>query len=509
MRKQELEKLKDVATKTQQSLREQMLQLDTQYKSLIGFSLIDNIDNFIIPVGDILKAKLITGEEAEQMHLFDSETTLLSQQEQKRLETTSKLFALFYSMVDKNVIQKLKTLTAAQYSKYTKTQRNLFYAIAEYAAILVILEAIDNITTSYRTHTKETFTAYVQKLYIATIAKEGVNNHFDFVIGERIEKVIAEAFEKTEPNQPTITTCTDPTNFIMNNTKIAHSIPGATIGQNTAFETCVAEKGGKNPMTISALFDLEIDPQIIQGLEHLNMFDMGVSNVVATIFKNGDNTFTDEQIAKALAGTNRIKGNSITEEVHKSLLRQMGTIITIDCSQQATLYTGLQHKTVIGGNMLNLRFIKDKAKYTNGKEVKATTYQIIAKPPLLDYAERTGQLITYSKKALTNSPKLKPTKQNISLRLAILGLLPMAGTSQKPTATLRFNLDTIFEKATITFSQDNPTTAKIQRQRAREAVFYILDDLKNNKVIIDYEPRKKGNAIVGVEIRIKPSVLRK
>lgn len=224
-------------------------------------------------------------------------------------------------------------------------------------------------------------------------------------------------------------------------------------------------------------------PGIEKQIEKLTPYDMEVHDAICTLYKAGNKVFTLGQVLKVLGGTaTGIKEKKPYEAIRASITKMQKTKIKITIS--------VKEAKACGGDAL-IRTTRAILPVTETtwlyREQVMDGYLIQDKPILFLYAETIKQVLQIPADML-RCKHVATTKKSITITSLIKGVLPMM--SKKKAATL--SLERIYK--------ETGSTSKDGKACTRKCAEKILDDFKENGVIIDYKKKKSGLKIKSYDI---------
>ena len=237
------------------------------------------------------------------------------------------------------------------------------------------------------------------------------------------------------------------------------------------------------------------------GVAKLEPFDEGVFNAVCTLYRNGCGRFAIEDLYKAVTGVNRVRDAAeLVQAIERSIFKLATTRITIDVSEQDRLYKGRKLES-INSAVLDINIVKESVIRPNGEPVKSTVFHVIQEPTLLTYAYKLDHFRLLPNEYMQLPQKMKATKDNISLRYAILQATTYTGEAnpKRKTYPVKIKFETLFKNAGIDFSSENKNSADTKRKRTRNNILEILEDLKQKGAIKSYEVYSATNNVRKVE----------
>ena len=291
----------------------------------------------------------------------------------------------------------------------------------------------------------------------------------------------------------------------INNTKIMHVIISNSPFSATNYNFDVITLPRKNVC---------VNVELEDGEKNITPLDAAIMDAVYTLYCNGSNVFTAENVARVMAadykGSHKISDYRIQTIV--SSLKKLASIrITIDCTDEyhvrkvqdipkdriklTTYLLPLEEIEVISGNQKRLhgyRLLKKPALYQYAETVK----QIMAVPiELLQIpgAENTEEMILLKRALITKIELLRNAKNNVKNNY-ISYLYYDAKTGQQ---------NGLFIAAGINPADNTPAGWKNKRSKLHKRVCLILDRYKQIGYIQGYDVRKLGEKkVIGVKIII-------
>lgn len=291
----------------------------------------------------------------------------------------------------------------------------------------------------------------------------------------------------------------------MSNTKVVEGlkekIGELSTGERALLEVNVAPNK-KEEIKTTVLCSID-DPNI-KIRKPFTAEDESILNSAASLFEAGNDAFTLEMLYREMAGfknTEYIQPDTLARlKGHIDRLRV--TLVEIDATQEAKKRYPKAEKTIFSNYAMPIKAVSVKI---NGET--RTAYRFLDKPPLYEYSQMTGQVISLPSELLDIyevNEKNKPLKTKIAMTtnrivirdylLKTISWIMHGGRSEK------ILLNTLYEK-TI----ENITEKKISDKQKRSTREFVEMCLKSwtykQKWINGYKVSKKGRAIDGFMIK--------
>lgn len=291
----------------------------------------------------------------------------------------------------------------------------------------------------------------------------------------------------------------------MSNTKVVEGLK-EKIGELSAGERALLEvnvaPNKKEEIKTTVLCSID-DPNI-KIRKPFTAEDESILNSAASLFEAGNDAFTLEMLYREMAGfknTEYIQPDTLTK-FKGNVDRLRVTLVEIDATQEAKKRYPKAEKTIFSNYAMPIKAVSVKI---NGET--RTAYRFLDKPPLYEYSQMTGQVISLPSELLDvyevnekNRPldtKVAMTTNRIVIRdylLKTISWIKHGGRNEK------IALDTLYEK-TI----ENISGKKISDKQKRSTREFVEKCLKSwtykQKWIKGYEVSKKGRAIDGFIIK--------
>lgn len=255
-------------------------------------------------------------------------------------------------------------------------------------------------------------------------------------------------------------------------------------------------KKNKKPVdtAVSVIFDKDKDLSFSNDIM-LDQYNNAVHSAVCSMYNAGNNIFTINALYRFMSGnssTVKAPGEKTVEEIKNSLRKMSFTRIFINTENEAQKFKQIPIKIKkIERSLLHVDFITANV---NGQDVEAV--RILAKPPLLEYAEYKNQIASYDTKIL-NVPLSSTREHTIIKNYLLAQILIMKNPKSKRNNVIRY--DTVYKNLEL----DAPTeeTLRAKKRDVRGKVHVILEHWKKEGLIKGYsEDIKEGKEIAKVEI---------
>ena len=260
----------------------------------------------------------------------------------------------------------------------------------------------------------------------------------------------------------------------------------------------IVEVGKKNKKpvdtAVSVIFDKDKDLSFSNDAM-LDQYNNAVHSAVCSMYNAGNNIFTINALYRFMSGnssTVKVPGEKTVEEIKNSLRKMSFTRIFINTENEAQKFKQIPIKVKkIERSLLHVDFITANI---NGQDVEAV--RILAKPPLLEYAEYKNQITSYDTKIL--DVPLNQTRENTIIKNYLLAqILIMKNPKSKRNNVIRY--DTVYKN--LELEAPNETSMRDKKRDVRGKVHVILEHWKKEGFIKGYsEDIKEGKEIVKVEI---------
>ena len=248
--------------------------------------------------------------------------------------------------------------------------------------------------------------------------------------------------------------------------------------------------------------ELEKQGLSVDGVGHLDAFDMEILMHAESLYSAGNKFFTADMLASQMSGGKRVQVTpKMKNEIYKSLMRLRLTNITINTQSEYDL--GYNNHVIFSGAILPNK-IEGEPIMLNGKKVMEYVY-VLDNSPITKYAHGKNQ-ISRPPVSMLDVP-LNLTKENIILTgyLARRIIDMQAPENWKGKYIILY--ETIFDY--LKLKDENPNTLKVTQKRIREDVRAILEKWKKDGIIKDFEelgeddkPPKNRAPIVKIKIKM-------
>lgn len=215
----------------------------------------------------------------------------------------------------------------------------------------------------------------------------------------------------------------------------------------------------------------------------LNQFDRAVFAACMSEWEIGNRYTTPNIIFRHLTGKTKSNENPEPNQenaILESIRKLMFTGISIDMSDTSEMLRYKNCSQLIRTNPI-LPVMYDSTTYINGQQ--GITIHFLAEAPILTVAKAKKQLLTYDVKLL-NVPRQHNSIETIAVKNYVLHRV-VEIESHKLTPTIRF--EDVFEKCRLMDS------SRKKKMDTRKVITDLMEHLKNNDAILDYEVQKEGN----------------
>ena len=241
----------------------------------------------------------------------------------------------------------------------------------------------------------------------------------------------------------------------------------------------------------------KLEIQNVEGYDNdlpLNECDRAVLGVIISEYLV-DNLYTTVNIIhRALIGKPGqvaiVPRKNQKEAIINSVIKLMSTVVDfsgVNDSLKELKYTDKNGNeiTLRASNLLLADIIDAKI---NGQEMEGVIF-FKANSPLFQIADAKDQVIRYSH-ALLNVPNQNNTPLVIALKKYVMRRICEIKLHKNLTPTITF--DDVFTRCRL------GKVSRDQEHNARKVILKFLEHLKGQKVITDFQVKKRGNAIYGV-----------
>ena len=243
-----------------------------------------------------------------------------------------------------------------------------------------------------------------------------------------------------------------------------------------------------------------------EGKITLQPIDLSIVSAVSGLLEAGNMVITPAMVWRWMAGlpesakVTRHQEKIVTEAIERMRLTKM----TIDATAEAQRYRKDAKTATIDQNILMLtgaKMVSVNGKKARGWEPVFNKRGSVILPILYVHAQISGQIQSVNSEDL-RIEDLSMTEKNIVLRDVVLTNLHRI-TSRKATSN-RISYSQIYKAAKI---DETSKTARVEKQRVRETVGKILQDLKKKGRFYDFkEYGRSKTAKDGVEILSPPAL---
>lgn len=268
----------------------------------------------------------------------------------------------------------------------------------------------------------------------------------------------------------------------------------------------VSKANSKKPMTIIASLTIE-DPNVkIASEQKYTAYDRAVLNGICTLWEAGNTAFTAAMVYRAMNGMSGTEdgGARVSPQavgaVTKSIEKQRRAWLYIDCTEQASRYTGLK-KTVYDEAMLSVKGVDMTAQ--NGARVKAYAFINPNRPPLLyEYSRSLNQVIDIPPLLLNTSAAIRTTEEVIVIREYLIRRIEGMKNRNNSLIRDRIAYSAIYEVLGIDPDRLTGDAKKNTPRRVRKNTTALLEHYQKQGYISGFSDYKKGKTVEGVEIRL-------
>ena len=265
--------------------------------------------------------------------------------------------------------------------------------------------------------------------------------------------------------------------------------------KNTAIYEClreVAVEKSRSKKEINVLISLQYTEEDKALDSKINRFDREVYDAITTQFINGQNDYiTDNMIAFVLSGGDKSKKNTFSEKLKKaindSVYKLWHTDFNLDFTEQAKAYHMNIEDCKYKGPLLACEQVEMKL---NGEVI--TTYHIIRKPILYEYANHLGQVMQIDLNRLAIEG-LENTPENILIKNYLNRRIEIMKNKNNSVTSNIIRYKAIYEL--IDFDGN-----KVEAKRIRDKVKKCLDEFIKLGIIKSYEEIKEGREIAKIKI---------
>ena len=341
----------------------------------------------------------------------------------------------------------------------------------------------------------EAIQAYATADYLAEhegeeVAQEFINGTFNISPIEEDTEVIE--LTKQDTNRPTV--LCEPNTRVWNELESIFEAEKLDVRVSSEKE----RRSGKEVIVrVELSFPDQTDDSIAIS-RTINELERQINCCYSSLYEAGNRAFTIPQIWKVFANTTRIPTPKQEEQLEQILDRHRNIDCYINYKQEMRKRKVKKDGSPVDDCTITRHLLpadKIKIKTQNGKVT--TGYQFYRKPPLLEHAQATGQLIHYETKEL-EAGLSEVNRNEINILLARY-LLKRTKRKDK-TNPKSIQYDTIYK----ILGKDKETMCRSDKKRIKDNVFKILDGFRKEKVIKNYDeyksPSDKSKAQTGVKI---------
>lgn len=235
------------------------------------------------------------------------------------------------------------------------------------------------------------------------------------------------------------------------------------------------------------------DGMNVQGLEQLSPFDRSVLDGVCTLIEAGNMIISPAQICRTMTGAEKPSQRQV-DEVEASVDKQMGYLVTIDCTDELIARGIKGYFASDTTNCIEAR--KRLIQSPNGQEFLG--YIIKDVPIIYAYSKRIEQVASFPQKLL-KAGNLQNTDNNILIRDYMLrridGMKKMKSNNLK---SRRVKYSTVWRDGMGHAS----AFTKTEKNRLKRTVGDFLSGLVSEHHIKGFEEYMIGRKCEGVEISI-------
>ena len=297
-------------------------------------------------------------------------------------------------------------------------------------------------------------------------------------------------------------TSTIPKKHVMPISKLANYLNDAARVDGTLALDIGRKKGD---MKILCILTYEGDDVKLTSRHPFTEYDRQVADAIASIYEYGDKShiITPAIVYRTMVNATKTETPSQQqiEAVTHSLDKMRFMRVQIDCTEELTRRKlALNGEQITGGKIDTYLLALEKVEIIAGGQV-TYGYKILKRPIIYEYSKLIKQVITIPAKLLDvrdkDGAKIPNTERRISVKGYILRRVSiMKGKSSKKISH-HVLFDTIYSDI---YNADEQPSDKEQRS-IRQYVWLVLDHLKREKYITDYEILKKGKKEIGAEIK--------
>ena len=295
-----------------------------------------------------------------------------------------------------------------------------------------------------------------------------------------------------------------PDKIVINNSKLSQTIIQDIVDAGDV-RVLVSKKNSNKEFDIIASMAFEETNLKIEGQQPYTAYDRAVLNAICSLWQAGNTVFTPSMVYCAMNGLSgsdehgRRVSHQAIGAVTRSIEKQRVTRLTIDCTNQAPYYNGLNN-CIFDDMMLSVRGVVRISQ--NGTKVKAYAFNNPNQPPILyEYSQSIGQVLSVPFKILDSSSVINNTDEIIVLREYIIRRIEGI-KGENELSSNRITYQGVYKELAIDLDAMSNDTRKNTARRIRKNTKAILSHLKNKEYILDFEEYKDGKTIAGVQITI-------
>lgn len=288
---------------------------------------------------------------------------------------------------------------------------------------------------------------------------------------------------------------------------------------NSNLNGCFYDEGGRpirvsgnNEPEITTMLALSYDDGLSNAVQQLNEFDRLVHDGMATLWANNHKAFTVKQLTELIKG-HKVEKKSECAMVEESVIRQWRTHVHMDFSEEmrgriVPTDDGVGVAADDGSEieMTAVNIAKIKIPTTDGKRCEA--YVMMTPPVFYQHDKAVGQITTYPRRLLEADTGKNATKDTLVLQTAIIrriARMKHRGAKSQRSSDRRIRYLTLMkESGLVAYNEDTADSdievSKVKASRVREKVSNILNALKREKYIKDWNEYTVGRRKEGVEI---------
>lgn len=278
-----------------------------------------------------------------------------------------------------------------------------------------------------------------------------------------------------------------PKNYVMPNHKIVNAI--AKYGADGYDEIAVTNVIPKEP-EIKTKVTLQFDDNI-ELPKNYTQYDRAVFGAICSLYEEGTTHFTPSMVYRVMTGkTGDLKVTPQTiSAVTRSIEKQLVLRVSIDATEE------LRKRKIDDSGYYKKRTYILPLEYDdyliNNTKVKG--YRLISPPRIYEFCKLTRQIVTVPLKLL-NTKSVRSTPEIIVIKEYLVRQIELIKNNYRNNSKMLY--ETIFTECGIN------TTHKTTEQRYRTYISKILSEWVDMEYIKSHKEYKKGNKVVGIEIKI-------